>query len=334
MATSTSDSDDINARPPDPFVAARHRDPAEAPVPTVTLRGLLGDSDREGRRRLYLTTRLDYYAEFATEDVVEVADIPADQPPFRGLDATRVALRHGARVDYVSSRIAGPEDEFDLDVRRVHPARGRMTAADPQVLPPFEQTFFVCPWSAVTVCKIDGCADPVTGACTVVVTCAGTCRDTCGPTCGGSCGGTCGDVSCDGTCRGETCQGTCFGTCGEGTCFGTCGEATCGQHTCGTCGGATCDRQTCGTCGEATCVGQTCFGTCGRATCFGTCGEATCEGQTCQGTCGRQTCLGTCGGLTCDGTCNASCPDSTCAGTCGFCDPTVGPEPCFLSQQC
>lgn len=331
MEDRRSDPDGIAARPPDPFVSQRRPDPETAPEPTLTISGLLGDSDRPGRRRLYFNTRLDYYVEFQIADVIAVEDVPPDRPPFPGLDATRVVVRRDARLDYVYSRVAGVLNEFDLDIRRA----ARFSAGDlrfgpPQVLPPFDRSFFVCPWSANTVCNAATCTDPLTDVVTVEGTCGGTCNDTCGGTCGDSCFGTCDGATCRGTCAGATCQNTCFGTCGEATCFGTCGRQTCG--TCGrqTCGGETCDRHTCATCGGATCDRQTCFGTCGEATCLGTCGEATCEGATCVGTCGGLTCEGTCQGLTCEGTCNVSCPDSTCGQTCGF----VCERPAFISRQC
>ena len=53
---------------------------------------------RPGWRGLYFTAELDYYAEFRAEDVIAYADIPADQPPFLGEQATRVTLRRDAQV--------------------------------------------------------------------------------------------------------------------------------------------------------------------------------------------------------------------------------------------
>ena len=99
MPNGDQDPSDIAGRPADPFVIARVPNPADTPIRTLTLSGLLGDSDREGRRRLYFNTRLDYYAEFLNDDVIAVEDIAADQPPFVGLDATRVTLKRDAKVD-------------------------------------------------------------------------------------------------------------------------------------------------------------------------------------------------------------------------------------------
>ncbi|HET9648407.1 MAG TPA: hypothetical protein VFP34_09270, partial [Microlunatus sp.] len=116
MAENDEGAGGISNRPADPYVRARIPDPSSPAASTVDLTGLLGDSDREGRRRLYFNTRLDYYAEFAESDVVAVESVAADQPPFVGLDATRVSLRRDARVDFVHSQV-NASDPFDLDAR-------------------------------------------------------------------------------------------------------------------------------------------------------------------------------------------------------------------------
>jgi hypothetical protein len=54
----------------DPFVQRRRPDPSQPPEAVRTLEGLLGDSDREGYKRLYFNVELDHYAEFRGEDVV------------------------------------------------------------------------------------------------------------------------------------------------------------------------------------------------------------------------------------------------------------------------
>jgi hypothetical protein len=79
--------------------------------------GFLGDSDREGFRRLYLTRDLDYYAEFRVDDVVELESIPADRQPFPGDEATRLTLRRDATVDFTRERTQPVVNEFDADVR-------------------------------------------------------------------------------------------------------------------------------------------------------------------------------------------------------------------------
>lgn len=110
-----SDGDEV-ARS-DPRVSRLRPEPGALPQGTRALYGLLGDSDREGWRRLYLTRALDSYAEFRAEDVVVASQIPPDEHPFLGEQATRVELAREARVDIVRNRRAVDLDEFDLDVR-------------------------------------------------------------------------------------------------------------------------------------------------------------------------------------------------------------------------
>src|SRR5215207_11283373 len=82
------------------FVERIRPDPSEPPERVRILEGLLGDSDREGYRRLYFTPELDYYAEFRAEDVLFSEPIPSDQPPFLGQEATTVGIRRDATIDY------------------------------------------------------------------------------------------------------------------------------------------------------------------------------------------------------------------------------------------
>lgn len=114
---SPDDPSSIEDRPQDAYVAARLSSPSERPTKTLELSGLLGDSDRPGYRRLYFTKRLDYFAEFASADVVAVETVHTGQAPFIGLEATRVTLRRDATVNFTQVRSAAPVDEFDLDVR-------------------------------------------------------------------------------------------------------------------------------------------------------------------------------------------------------------------------
>jgi hypothetical protein len=132
--------------------------------------GFLGDSDRPGFRRLYFTRDLDYYAEFRVEDVVDLESIPADQPPFRGEEATRLALRRDATLEYTRVRTARPLDEFDADVqlvrrRAAYDKRGRA-----------DDTWDTrCPSECETWCHIATCD----GTCPN----ENTCPDTCSPPC-------------------------------------------------------------------------------------------------------------------------------------------------------
>jgi hypothetical protein len=62
----------------DPFVERRRPDPSQPPEAVRVLEGLLGDSDREGYKRLYFNRELDHYAEFRAEDVVAASGPPGD----------------------------------------------------------------------------------------------------------------------------------------------------------------------------------------------------------------------------------------------------------------
>lgn len=102
---------------PHPYVRRLRPDPTQPPQPTRVLEGLLGDSDREGYRRLYFSRDLTYYAEFQTEDALYTEPIPSRDQPLVGMDATRVYLKREAQVDYTRTQTFQPVDEFDLDVR-------------------------------------------------------------------------------------------------------------------------------------------------------------------------------------------------------------------------
>ena len=101
----------------DSFVERFRGDPSQPPQPVRVLEGLLGNSDREGYLRIYFTREFDSYAEFRAEDYVYREPIPADQPPFIGLDASRVAIKRDAPIWYTQVRVPRPVDEFDLDIR-------------------------------------------------------------------------------------------------------------------------------------------------------------------------------------------------------------------------
>jgi hypothetical protein len=235
-------SDEGVERPQDPLVRRLRPDPSQPPEQVQTLEGLLGDSDRPGFRRLYFTAALDHYAGFRAEDVLSIAEIAPDQPPFLGEVATRVTLRRDATVDFTRTRSPRPVDEFDLDVRLA--AGATPLAADDRTFGPTcnaecggglntlngcEQgtEFTVCA-GPITVCRGVSCdgtcreATCVTCAtCRTCRTCSPTCRATCGPTCR-TCRTAC--ETCAATC--VTCATACGQTCGP-TCWQTC--ITCGQ---------------------------------------------------------------------------------------------------------
>ncbi|MFC5888594.1 hypothetical protein RMN57_00280 [Kitasatospora sp. CM 4170] len=104
-------------RAQDPIVERLRPDPSNPPEAVLTVTGFLGDSDRPGYRRLYLTRELDYYIEFLGDDVVYLVDLPPEHGPFPGDAGTRVSLRRTATVQYTRTRTGRPVDEFDLDVR-------------------------------------------------------------------------------------------------------------------------------------------------------------------------------------------------------------------------
>lgn len=247
--------------PQHPLVERLKPEPAQPTRKTVVLVGLPGRSDRAGYQRLYLTSALDYYAEFQTADMMHSETVPAEQSPISGHEATRVTIVRDATIYYVWARTAGPLDEFDLDIRLG--TAGASATALP--LP-----------TRVATCFPDG---------TACGTCDGTCDATCLPhatchTCQ-TCLTRCNQATCH-TCQtrcnqatcAETCQ-TCQTQCNQATCVGTCQtcQTQCNQATCQTC--QTCQTQ----CNQATC--HTCHTRCGQATCV-TC--VTCD-DTCHRTC-------------------------------------------------
>jgi hypothetical protein len=196
----------------DPFVERLRPDPSQPPERVRILEGILGDSDREGYKRLYFNRELDYYAEFRTEDVVFSEPIPSDQPPLVGLEATRLGIRWNATIEYTRLRTPRPVDEFDLDIRLTALRRRELRFAhdttnvccidDPgtQCPPPnTERTeCFRCPVRTDTChtrCRQDTCNHPV-----VTDTCDTQCNQaTCQQTCA-TCHTQCGQDTCN-TCR-------------------------------------------------------------------------------------------------------------------------------------
>jgi hypothetical protein len=109
------DPTEIADLPQNPYVE-RHRPSPSDPAPrTVTLLGFLADSGRPGTRRLYFDGRLNVGAEFKTEDVVAVSEVPRGESPFEGETATEVTIREGAQIEFVQARTT--DDIFDIDCR-------------------------------------------------------------------------------------------------------------------------------------------------------------------------------------------------------------------------
>ena len=103
--------------PQHPFVESVKSAPSEPAKKIVILTGLPGDSDRPDLQRLYLTTKLNYYAEFPVSAILSTEGVPADQSPIAGQEATQVTISRDATVRYVTETSPQPVDEFDLDVR-------------------------------------------------------------------------------------------------------------------------------------------------------------------------------------------------------------------------
>ena len=101
----------------DPFVERVRPDPSQPAVPTRALVGFLGNSNREGYRRLYFSHELDYYAEFRTEDVIYREKTSIDELPDLELEASVVAIRKDATIEYTWVSTPSSLDEFDLDLR-------------------------------------------------------------------------------------------------------------------------------------------------------------------------------------------------------------------------
>lgn len=101
---------------PDPYAKKLGPNTPDDQRPGPTLAGFLDDSDRPDYKRLYLTADGSSCVEFPAEDVAAFTDIPPDQSPFLGEQATLVRLRPNVRVEYTYKRVF-TTDEFDLHPR-------------------------------------------------------------------------------------------------------------------------------------------------------------------------------------------------------------------------
>ncbi len=231
-----------------PLVDKLKPDPAAPAERVRTLAGIIGDSDRDGYRRLYFSREMTFYAEFRTEDVIYTEAIPDDSPPFLGVPATRVALRRDATVEFTRVKAARPLDEFDLDIRL---GRRRAVRSVAEQLTEEPETWEAeCPGpSLFAPCETDFtcvCGDTVQ-----ITICRGaTCIDVCETrfrTCD-TCRTECNQATCvDTQCNQATCV-TCPTRCNQNTCQITCTCPTqCRQVTCVTCP-TRCNQDTCNTC--------------------------------------------------------------------------------------
>jgi hypothetical protein len=185
--------------PEHPLVEQLKPDPNQPAKRVVVLVGLPGNSDRSGFQRLYLSLKLDYYAEFLDSDIVSTETVPAAESPFPGHDATRVSIAREATIYYVRVRSPQPVDEWDLDVRLGAPEPAAAPAAGTDTC----HTFCgpgVC-HTLQTQCQQDTCHTLCQTACGQA-TCCGTCATQCANT-------QCQQFTCQ-TCAGlNTCGPTC-----------------------------------------------------------------------------------------------------------------------------
>jgi hypothetical protein len=238
--------------PQHPLVGRLKPDPTQPAQRVIELVGLPGDSDRVGYQRLYLTARLDYYAEFQAHDIVYGETVAADVSPIAGQEATKVSIRRDATINYTWVRSPQPLDEFDLDVRLgaagfAIPAPAlpppTITACN-RCVTPTDTCRMPCDVVTAAACRPTGPACPPTGA-----ACVGT------YTCGTNCG-TC--ATCQTQCNQDTCA-TCQTQCNQDTCA-TC-QTQCNQITCApycTAGYTFCDQNTCAPTCHTACQQQTC----------------------------------------------------------------------------
>jgi hypothetical protein len=110
-ADGDGEPDEVEA-PPEHPVAQRGGDGRPGGLYLIGLFG--GDTD--GVWRLYLSPRLDSYAEFAKADVRRTWQI-ADGGLVPGFESTGVILERGARVTFAVSETLTVVDQLDLDVR-------------------------------------------------------------------------------------------------------------------------------------------------------------------------------------------------------------------------
>jgi len=249
-----------NELPQHPLVERLKPDPKQVARKVVTLVGLPGKSDRAGYQRLYLTPKLDYYAEFPFSAMVHTETVPAGQSTIANQEATRVTLARDATIQYIWASTPQAVHDFDLDVRLVAQGAAAATfavaAPNTIALTPCETCFESCGGSCVT-CGVTQC-NPNTCAGNTCVTCFDTCN------------------TCQTRCNQQTCN-TCQTQCNQQTCANTCNtcQTQCNQQTCNTCQ-TQCNQQTCNTC-QTQCNQQTCVHTqCNQGTC------QTCHNQTCQ----------------------------------------------------
>ncbi len=94
----------------------RRHELVEGQEELIYLVGLFDEKDASGRWRLYLSPRLDCYAEFDDRDVRGHRPVTGGGV-VPGFDSTCVVLRRGAKVKFTWSETLDADDQFDLDAR-------------------------------------------------------------------------------------------------------------------------------------------------------------------------------------------------------------------------
>lgn len=137
-----------------PLVDGVRPDPAAPPEEVTEHIGFPGNSDRAGYQRLYLTSALDYYVEFAVTDIQYSTQVPAESSPFPGHEVVVVSIRREAPVEYTWTTRGDRQDEFDLDVR--------LEARRPAAWGPAIRGFYSVPGCVTRApyCETDGCEFP------------------------------------------------------------------------------------------------------------------------------------------------------------------------------
>lgn len=103
------------------------RDPDGRPE-FVHIVGLFA-GEQNGRWRLYLSPRLDCWAEFNASDVVEYRQVACDAL-VPGYESTCVVLKRSADIRFTWSETVEADDQLDLDV---HMSAGR--SQPPHIIP-------------------------------------------------------------------------------------------------------------------------------------------------------------------------------------------------------
>jgi hypothetical protein len=109
-----SNGDDIRDRAADHYAVSPEASDAEHPL---TIAGFW-----DGAHRLYLNRNQSHYLEFDPGEVSDFGPVGQGAAPFPGEEATWVELAPTARVDFVRTGHAEPDDDFAVEVHVRSPA--------------------------------------------------------------------------------------------------------------------------------------------------------------------------------------------------------------------